>query len=277
MTSESSIIPGPGWRTIRLDDSVKCRRRSDAIACCVSRFPAPSPILQRRSGLAQRGYPHVATACPAACLPGAPGAGADPDPSGGELRHPWGLAFLPDGGYLVSERPGRLLRIDAGGERHVISGLPPAAAGRGLLDLALDGEGWVYLSYSEPGTAAPAPPWPGPAAKRPGRLATAVSPAAQVSPVALAFGSRLVLTDDYLFITLGTVTASGRGPRPGQPPRQDGAPAQDGRVPADNPFVKTAGPCRRSGAWAIATCRGRRCARQPAILGHEHGPRAGTR
>ena len=53
-------------------------------------------------------------------------------PVAGELRHPWGLAFLPDGGYLVSERPGRLLRIDAGGERHVISGLPPlAAAGQG--------------------------------------------------------------------------------------------------------------------------------------------------
>ena len=49
-------------------------------------------------------------------------------PMAGELRHPWGLAFLPDGGYLVSERPGRLLRIDAGGNRHVVSGLPPLGA-----------------------------------------------------------------------------------------------------------------------------------------------------
>ncbi len=89
-------------------------------------------------------------------------------PVAGELRHPWGLAFLPDGGYLVSERPGRLLRIDAGGNRHVVSGLPPlAATGQGgLLDLALDGDGWLYLSYSEPGDGALAPPWPGPGCKK---------------------------------------------------------------------------------------------------------------
>ena len=42
------------------------------------------------------------------------------------LNHPWGLALLPEGGYLIGERPGRLLRIDAGGERHLISGLPPS-------------------------------------------------------------------------------------------------------------------------------------------------------
>ncbi len=89
-------------------------------------------------------------------------------PVAGELRHPWGLALLPDGGYLVSERPGRLLRIDAGGNRHVVSGLPPlAATGQGgLLDLALDSDGWLYLSYSEPGDGAPAPPWPGPGCKK---------------------------------------------------------------------------------------------------------------
>ncbi len=74
----------------------------------------------------------------------------------GDLRHPWGLALLPDGGYLISERPGRLLRIDADGNRHVVSGLPPlAATGQGgLLDLALDSDGWLYLSYSEPGDGA---------------------------------------------------------------------------------------------------------------------------
>ena len=59
------------------------------------------------------------------------------------LNHPWGLVLLPDGGYLVGERPGRLLHIDAAGKRHLISGLPPlAATGQGgLLDLALDGDG----------------------------------------------------------------------------------------------------------------------------------------
>ena len=204
-------------------------------------------------------------------------------PVAGELRHPWGLAFLPDGGYLVSERPGRLLRIDAGGNRHVVSGLPPlAATGQGgLLDLALDSDGWLYLSYSEPGD---------------GGAGTAVA-RARLQKDALVdwqllfrqqpkvaggahFGSRLVLTDDgYLFITLGDRYSERERAQTldnhlGKTVRLH----KDGRVPADNPFVKTPGPCRRSGAWAIATCRGRPCVRAASSSGPTStAPRAGTR
>ncbi len=74
------------------------------------------------------------------------------------LEHPWGLAFLPDGRLLVTERPGRL-RLIANGrlEPQPIGGLPAIAVrGQGgLLDVALHPRypetGWVYLSYAAPG------------------------------------------------------------------------------------------------------------------------------
>ena len=73
------------------------------------------------------------------------------------LEQPWGMAFLPDGRLLVTERPGRLLIIDLNGQKSApLSGVPRVfARGQGgLLDVALDPEfaanRYVYLSYSEP-------------------------------------------------------------------------------------------------------------------------------
>ena len=92
------------------------------------------------------------------------------------LETPWGLAFLPDGRLLITERPGRLRIVDKG------KLLPDAVKGTpkvwekqdgGLLDVEVHPEyaknGWIYLSYAEtladyvapstaPGTPAPDPP-----------------------------------------------------------------------------------------------------------------------
>ncbi len=72
------------------------------------------------------------------------------------LEHPWSLAFLPDGGMLVTERPGRLRLIADGRLSKPIAGVPDVVArGQGgLLDIALD-PGFtqnrlIYLSFSEP-------------------------------------------------------------------------------------------------------------------------------
>ena len=57
------------------------------------------------------------------------------------LSHPWGLAFLPDGSALVTERRGRLRHVSADGElSEPLAGVPKVAAGGqgGLLDVALD-------------------------------------------------------------------------------------------------------------------------------------------
>lgn len=74
------------------------------------------------------------------------------------LEHPWGLAFLPDGSALVTERSGTLRRIGQDGRRGAaITGVPKVVTGgqAGLLDVALppdfEGNGYVYFSYAEAG------------------------------------------------------------------------------------------------------------------------------
>ena len=74
------------------------------------------------------------------------------------LEHPWGLAFLPDGRLLVTERAGRMRVVARDGTLSApLSGLPPVAAqGQGgLLDVALDRQftanRTIYFSFAEPG------------------------------------------------------------------------------------------------------------------------------
>jgi glucose/arabinose dehydrogenase len=75
------------------------------------------------------------------------------------LEHPWGIAFLPDGRMLVTERPGRLRIIQDGKLLPTpVEGVPPVfAVGQGgLLDISLHPKfaenGFVYLTLSQ-GTA----------------------------------------------------------------------------------------------------------------------------
>jgi len=73
------------------------------------------------------------------------------------LQNPWGLAFLPDGRMLVTERPGRLRVVATNGQlSEPLGGTQPRVAARGqggLLDVALDPNfaqnRLVYLSYAE--------------------------------------------------------------------------------------------------------------------------------
>jgi glucose/arabinose dehydrogenase len=58
----------------------------------------------------------------------------------GGLAHPWGIAFLPDGRMLVTERTGRLRIIDGSGKVSApLRGVPKVVVSgqAGLLDVAL--------------------------------------------------------------------------------------------------------------------------------------------
>lgn len=80
------------------------------------------------------------------------------------LEYPWGMAWLPDGRLLVTEKVGRLQLID-GDSITEVGNLPSIASGKqgrvpedgqgGLLDVAVHPEyasnGWIYFTYSSPG------------------------------------------------------------------------------------------------------------------------------
>ena len=74
------------------------------------------------------------------------------------LEHPWAVALLDDGSFLVTERPGRLRRVTAQGAISApIAGMPQvwAQGQAGLLDLELAPDfarsHRIYFSYIEPG------------------------------------------------------------------------------------------------------------------------------
>src|SRR5438445_1629363 len=77
------------------------------------------------------------------------------------LDHPWGIAFVPDGSILVTERPGRLRVIRGGALDPTAIGPLPAMLATGLgglLDVSLHPQfatnHLIYLAYSKPAAGA---------------------------------------------------------------------------------------------------------------------------
>jgi glucose/arabinose dehydrogenase len=170
--------------------------------------------------------------------------------------NPWGMAFLPNGDLLVTERGGRL-RIVRGGKLlpTPVAGVPAVvAAGQGgLLDVALHPQfatnRTVYLTYSK---------------QMPSGSTTALH-MARIENEALVdgkdifvaeskgrpghFGSRITFDrNGHLFISVGDRQIAPEGDL-AKHPAQDLSNHHgkiirlnlDGSVPADNPFVKQAG------------------------------------
>lgn len=207
------------------------------------------------------------------------------------LEHPWSLAFLPDGGMLVSERAGRLRRVSASGVVSApLTGLPAVdARGQGgLLDLALHPDfannRLVYFSYAEGDnkngnglTVARA------------RLDAGATALASVQvifrqqPKAVStghFGGRLVFDrNGLLFITLGDRQKDDEQIKAQHLDKAHGKIVRlraDGSIPADNPFVNRAGA--RPEIWSLGHRNVQGAALHPdtgELWASEHGPRGG--
>ena len=201
------------------------------------------------------------------------------------LEHPWGLAFLPDGRMLVTERPGRL-RIVADGwlVPEPVAGVPEVwdDGQGGLLDVVLHPgfaeNGLIYLSYASPDDDNDAA-----TAVARGRLVGARLEDVEEIYVALPrddgsrhFGSRLLFADGYLFVTAGERGEPDRAQDVGDPAGSVIRLLEDGGVPEDNPFVGTADA--RPELYSIGHRNPQGMAREAAtgrIYAIEHGPKGG--
>lgn len=218
---------------------------------------------------------------------------AAPDPGGvvavdvaTGLSYPWGLAFLPDGRMLVTEKGGQLRVVSAGGVvGPPLAGVPAVVAGGqgGLLDVALSpsfaADQLVYFTFVE---AAPS-----------GGTRVAVARArfaedrldgvqvifrqGRVVDNELHFGSRLAFgRDGKLFVSFGerndNLASQALDSHLGKVIRI----GPDGSVPADNPFVGVAGALPEIWSYGHRNPQGMTFHPETGELWLvEHGPRGG--
>lgn len=202
------------------------------------------------------------------------------------LRFPWGMAFMPDGNLLVTERIGQLRIITPDGRMsEPVKGVPAVFSQQqgGLLDVALDPafsqNRMIYLSYAEP-EGSKASTAVARAELIDGRLEKLQVIFRQLPKTegAVHFGSRLVFAPDgNLFITLGD-----RGDYLEEAQQLSNYFGKiirirpDGSVPGDNPFVNN--PHAKPEIWSYGHRSVQGAAIHPKtgeLWIHEHGPKGG--
>jgi glucose/arabinose dehydrogenase len=179
------------------------------------------------------------------------------------LDHPWGIAFLPDGSQLVTERGGKLRVIRNGVLDPTPIGPLPAMLATGLgglLDVSLHPQfatnHLMYLTYSKPGegqgnatTAVYRARWDGGSTLADGKdilVADAYhggpgSPQG-LGPASGSYGSRLAWDRaGFLYVSLGDRNYPPAAQNPASHIGKILRIRDDGSVPADNPFVSKPG------------------------------------
>src|SRR5688500_10096349 len=167
------------------------------------------------------------------------------------LVHPWAVEPLPDGSFLVTERPGRMRVVSASGTLgEPVTGIPAVDSGGqgGLLDVALapsfPQDRMIFWSYSEPREGGNATSVARGVLSADGRRVDQVTVVFRAQPTYdgdMHFGSRLAFgPDGKLYITLGERSDTPMRPQAQQLSSHMGKMIRinpDGSVPGDNPFV----------------------------------------
>ena len=213
------------------------------------------------------------------------------------LQNPWAVAFLPEGRFLVTERPGRLRVVERDGRLNKpVDGLPEVAAGGqgGLLDVLLDADfasnRTLYFCFSEPAnvgngnSTALARATLSPDMARLENLKVIFSQKPKVTS-SLHFGCRIVESrapgangkaDGKLFLMLGERYSRMQDAQTltnhhGKIIRIN----KDGSVPTDNPFASRAGALPEIWSYGHRNPQGAILAPDGTLWMHEHGPQGG--
>ncbi|HEX7888569.1 MAG TPA: PQQ-dependent sugar dehydrogenase [Ramlibacter sp.] len=203
------------------------------------------------------------------------------------LDHPWAVAFLPQGRFLVTERPGRMRVVTAQGRAGApLAGVPQVAAGGqgGLLDVVTDSgfatNRTIFFCFSEPG------PGGNSTALARARLAADDARLEDVRVIFSArpkvasgmhFGCRIVeARDGNLFLALGErnsrrTDAQTLDTHHGKVVRVK----KDGGAADGNPFAGRAGALPEIWSYGHRNPQGATLAPDGTFWMHEHGPQGG--
>lgn len=197
----------------------------------------------------------------------------------------WGMDFLPDGRYVVTEIDGPVRIVNAdGSEGPVLRGTPAIVrhGQGGMLDVAVHPDftenGWIYLSFSHgEGRNAMTSVVRG---RMEGDAWVDEEVIFRARPQdrrnsAVHFGSRLALRDGYVFFAIGDRGAPPHAQRLDLPSGKVFRVRDDGSTPDDNPFV---GQSPYPQIWSYGHRNPQGLAFRPAtgeLWSTEHGPRGG--
>lgn len=197
----------------------------------------------------------------------------------------WGVAFLPDGRYLVTEIDGPVRVVEKDGTLNPpIEGTPDVVrfGQGGMLDVNLhpdyERNGWVYLVFAHGGGRNSM------TSLVRGRIrdnrwvdeeVLFRAPEEDWRSAGQHFGSRIAFHDGYVYFPIGDRGAQNQAQDLDKPNGKIHRLHDDGRVPEDNPFVETS---KYPSIWSYGHRNPQALAFKPGtdeLWSTEHGPRGG--